>query len=61
MTNDAARLEATRWRVAAEWALPVSLLTGDTEDEFRRSAAALRPEYFLPGVPGRRRPGADRI
>lgn len=46
--SDAGRhLDYTRHRIAAAWALPVSVLKGDTEEEMVRSAAAVRPVQLL--------------
>lgn len=49
MTDDPERRrEFTRWRISAEWAVPLDLVTGDTVEEMRAAAAALRPEFLPP-------------
>jgi hypothetical protein len=37
--TDERRREFTRWRISAEFAIPLDRVTGDTEEEMRRSAA----------------------
>jgi hypothetical protein len=48
VTTDAAaegRRELARHRVSAEYALPLALVVGETEDEMRRAAHAALAEF----------------
>jgi hypothetical protein len=49
------RLEALRWRISAEWALPLELVSGDTQAEMLASAASHRPDWVREALGGARR------
>lgn len=57
MTGDVpAHLELLRWKLSADWAVPLDRVVGATEDELRASVARLRPRYLLPLIAERLRP-----